>query len=289
MTAELGAHALVLLRIAYFGGLIGLFAFLALWESGKPLADPAPTAASSDPARDAAAATAKRRRHGLRNVGLFVVALLFVGGLVFSLESPAIALLSTFPGLLGRFGLPLVALVTIGLIVTDLAEYLYHRLCHRWRWLWLMHSVHHSDPALDVTTSLRFHPLEPALETVARMAVLLLLGVPLWVEVVRAVLLNPVNLFQHANVAYPSWVERRLQWLVVTPAMHRLHHSPVFAETNSNYGPGLSLWDRLFGTFLRPEHERPPSYGLTRLGEDSWQSVTGMLLTPIKARHLATL
>ncbi len=225
-----------------------------------------------------------------RNVGLFVATLAFVYAFALSWQPAGVATLPGFPpGLLDRFGLPLVVLLAVGFIVADLAEYLYHRLCHRWRWLWLIHAVHHSDPDLDVTTSLRFHPFETALETLMRMAVFLLLGIPLWIEVVRAVILNPVNLMQHANVAYPRWVERRLQWLVVTPALHRLHHSPVEAETNSNFGPGLSVWDRVFGTFRRPDQDRPQRYGLLRLDDDSWQTVMGMLQTPFKARHIRTL
>jgi sterol desaturase/sphingolipid hydroxylase (fatty acid hydroxylase superfamily) len=287
LTHELTAQALVVLRVGYFGGLIGVFAFLALWEDGNPLT------AGSSPARSSGAFPAPgsaRARHMARNVGLAAAAAAFVYALVLNWQSPEIATFPGFPaGLLERFGVPFAALLAIGLIITDLAEYLFHRLCHRWRWLWLMHAVHHSDPELDVTTSLRFHPFEPALEAILKMALLLLLGIPLWMEAVRALVLNPVNLFQHASVAYPRWVERHLQWLIVTPAMHRLHHSPVMAETNSNFGPGLSVWDRLFGTFRRPDADRPLNYGLSKLSDDSWQSVGGMLLTPFTARHLGTL
>jgi sterol desaturase/sphingolipid hydroxylase (fatty acid hydroxylase superfamily) len=114
-------------------------------------------------------------------------------------------------------------------------------------------------------------------------------GIPLWVEGARAVVLNPLNLLQHANVEYPRWIERRLGWLLVTADMHRIHHSPEPRETNSNFGAVFSFWDRLFGTYVPPDPARAPTYGLRSLAADSWQTVAGMMLTPIRARGLGNL
>jgi sterol desaturase/sphingolipid hydroxylase (fatty acid hydroxylase superfamily) len=94
---------------------------------------------------------------------------------------------------------------------------------------------------------------------------------------------------QHANIAYPAWVERPLRWLLVTPAMHRVHHLPEAPATDSNYGQCFSFWDRLFGTYRAPDPARAPRFGLANLAGESFQSVSGMLLTPVRARRLRAL
>ncbi len=192
-------------------------------------------------------------------------------------------------GALTSLALPVFAQFALGFLLLDLFDYGYHRVAHRVRGLWLLHAVHHSDPQLDATTGMRFHPVEVTIEMVLKTALLLGLGLPLWVEGARAVFLNPANLLQHANVAFPAWVERRLSWLLVTPAMHRIHHSPDMRETNSNYGAVFSFWDRLFGTYRPPEAGHLPGVGLRKLRDDRWQTVWGMLMTPIRARPLGTL
>jgi sterol desaturase/sphingolipid hydroxylase (fatty acid hydroxylase superfamily) len=192
-------------------------------------------------------------------------------------------------GLLGSLAPPAAVLFGVGFLLADLFDYGFHRLLHRWRWLWLIHSVHHSDQHLDVSTGVRFHPAEVVFEVVLRTIMFLALGIPLWVEGARAVLSNPLNLLQHANVEYPRWFERRLGWLLVTADMHRIHHSPEARETNSNFGTVFSFWDRIFGTYVAPDAAREPTYGLRKLTADPWQSVTGMMLTPLRARGLGDL
>ena len=274
MTADLTGHAAVLVRVGFFGGFAGVLAFLLLWEDGRPLAAPPPN----------------RWRHRARNAGLFLVTLCVIVPLFSGvLPGDTAAIPGLPPGLLSPLDLSVGWLVAAGFVVADLMEYLFHRLCHRWRWLWLIHAVHHSDPHVDATTGLRFHPLEVTLQISLKLVAFALLGVPLWVEAVRAIVFNPLDFAQHANVSYPDWVERRLRWLIMTPALHRLHHSPMEAEANSNFGPGFSLWDRLFGTFRHPQGERPLRYGLSKLTSDSWQTVGGMLLTPLTARGMGTL
>jgi sterol desaturase/sphingolipid hydroxylase (fatty acid hydroxylase superfamily) len=273
LTAELTEQALALLRVGYLGGFLGTFAFFLLWEGGRPLV-----------------ASPTRRTHVARNLGLFAVTL----GIMYVLLRPWLpgesARLPGMPeGLLGPLGLSKIALFVIGFLFGDLVEYLFHRLCHAWKWLWLVHAVHHSDPELDVSSGLRFHPLEVVLGTALKIAVFAALGIPLWIEAARAVVVHPMNFLQHANIAYPAWVERRLRWLLVTPALHRLHHSPLEPETDANYGVVLSTWDRLLGTYRHPPSERPARYGLSKLVADSWQTVGGMLMTPVRARRLGTL
>ena len=263
---------LSLLRVAYYGLMAGAFAFLLLWEDGAPLAEQLPT----------------RRRHVVRNLALFVcvvaVADGLVGGLLLDIPS---RLTMTPPGLLTP--LPLLAQIVIAFVVMDLATYVVHRLLHRYRWLWLLHSVHHSDAEVDVSTAIRHHPVEVAIDVAVKLALYLLLGLPLWIEAARTLLINPLSMAQHANIAYPPWVERPLSWLLVTPTMHRVHHLPEEPATNSNFGQCFSVWDRLFGTYRSPDPAQRPRFGLSNLGDDAFQSVAGMLLTPIRARGIATL
>jgi sterol desaturase/sphingolipid hydroxylase (fatty acid hydroxylase superfamily) len=264
-------HALGVIRFAYYAGTLGAFAFLVTWEAGNP----------ESPAR--------RLRHILRNLALFVLVVALADGVVLGWLMRVPQRLTESDGLLSTLALPPIALFACGFVLADLFDYGFHRLLHRWRWLWLVHSVHHSDAQLDASTGVRFHPAEVVLETVLKTALFLGLGIPLWVEGARAVVLNPLNLAQHANVEYPRWIERCLSWLLVTPDMHRVHHSAEPRETNSNFGAVFSFWDRLFGTYVRPGEAGERSYGLRALAAESWQTVAGMVLTPVRARGLAQL
>jgi sterol desaturase/sphingolipid hydroxylase (fatty acid hydroxylase superfamily) len=267
-------HSLYLVRLAYFGAFIGTWAFLVVVEGGSPKWG----------------LPASRWRHIARNFALFLLAVAIADGVV------GIGLLGLWDrlniqpsGLLTPLGLPLWALVIAGLLATDLAGYAFHRLCHRWRPLWLVHSVHHSDRQLDASTAVREHPAEMICDVVILAGTLTALGIPLWVEGLRAAFLNPQAMVQHANIEYPRWVERAFGWLLVTPAMHRVHHSPDPRETNTNYAIMFSFWDRLFGTYRAPESEPAANFGLERLHAERWQTVGGMLLTPVAAREIPTL
>jgi sterol desaturase/sphingolipid hydroxylase (fatty acid hydroxylase superfamily) len=260
---------LSVLRTLYYASMVGGFALLVTWEAGSPLI----------------AHPARRWRHIGRNLILFLLVLLIADGLVGERWLAISGLLRAQPaGLLTNLGLPLVALGCIAFVVADLAEYALHRVTHRLRWLWLLHTVHHADPHVDVSTGSRHHPIEVAIGLTFKIGLYVLLGIPLWLEGVRTIMVNPLMMIQHANIDYPPWVERRLGWLLVTPAMHRVHHSPDAPETNANYGQVLALWDRLFGTYRTPGAPPQPVYGLRALRDDGWQSVTGMLLTPVRAR-----
>jgi sterol desaturase/sphingolipid hydroxylase (fatty acid hydroxylase superfamily) len=266
-------HTLAIIRYAYYLGGLGAFAFLVTWESGDPKSTPPP----------------HRLRHILRNLALFGLVVVIADGFVLGWLMHVPQRLTDSRGLLSALSLPEAVLFGIGFLLADLFDYGFHRLLHRWRWLWLIHSVHHSDPHLDASTGGRFHPAEVVLEVVLKAIMFVALGIPLWVEGARAVFLNPLNLAQHANVEYPRWIERRLGWLLVTPGIHRVHHSPEMSETNSNFGAVFSFWDRMFGTYLEPDLAREPTYGLRKLASDPWQSVTGMMLTPLRARRLGEL
>jgi sterol desaturase/sphingolipid hydroxylase (fatty acid hydroxylase superfamily) len=133
--------------------------------------------------------------------------------------------------------------------ILDFALYLQHVLVHAVPVLWRLHQVHHADLGFDVTTGLRFHPLEIFLSLGFKVAVVAAIGPPAGAVILFEVLLNAGSLFNHGNVAIPAGVDRWLRWLIVTPDMHRVHHSAVPAETNTNFGFSVSIWDRLCGTY----------------------------------------
>lgn len=151
--------------------------------------------------------------------------------------------------------------VIASFLLLDLLIYGQHVLFHKVSWLWRLHRVHHTDTAFDVTTGVRFHPIEIVLSMLLKMAAVLLLGAPVIAVILFEVVLNATSLFNHANINLPVGLDRWLRWLVVTPDMHRVHHSVERIETDSNYGFNLPWWDRLFGTYRdqpRAGHEGMP-------------------------------
>ena len=142
----------------------------------------------------------------------------------------------------------LVALV-LALVLLDLAIYAQHIVFHRVPALWALHRVHHADPHFDVTTGLRFHPLEILLSMGLKIVLVVALGAPPVAVLLFEVILNAASLFNHANIRLPVAVDRLLRLVVVTPDMHRVHHSDLRTETDSNYGFSVPWWDRLFGTY----------------------------------------
>jgi len=148
-----------------------------------------------------------------------------------------------------------VAVIT-SVILLDLAIYAQHVLFHAVPMLWRLHLVHHADCDIDVTTGLRFHPVEILLSMLIKIGLVIALGVPVLAVMIFEIVLNAMAMFNHANVYLPLKLDRCLRLLVVTPDVHRIHHSVLKAETNSNFGFNLSIWDRLFGTW-----QEQPQYG----------------------------
>jgi sterol desaturase/sphingolipid hydroxylase (fatty acid hydroxylase superfamily) len=153
--------------------------------------------------------------------------------------------------------LPLWASVPLAFILLDLLIWAQHWLMHRIPALWRLHRMHHSDTHLDATTGLRFHPLEILLSTLIKIVAVVVLGAPALAVIAFEIALNATSLFTHANIRLPESTDRTLRRLIVTPAMHRIHHSIRRKETDSNYGFTLSLWDRLFGTYTAAPQDDP--------------------------------
>jgi len=190
-------------------------------------------------------------------------------------------------GLLHHYEAPFWAAVVASVVLLDFVIYLQHVMVHAIPVLWRLHRVHHADLDFDVTTGARFHPLEIILSMLIKFATILLLGPPVLAVVMFEVLLNATAMFNHGNVSLPKRLDRALRWLVVTPDMHRVHHSVEDDETNSNFGFNLPWWDRLFGTYRdqpRAGHAQM-TIGIRTHRDQKWCSwLPGMLAMPFRGR-----
>lgn len=152
-------------------------------------------------------------------------------------------------GLLNNIDLPFPLAVIVSVVILDMIIYFQHLMFHAVPRLWRLHRMHHTDLDFDVTTALRFHPIEILLSMVIKIAVVVVLGPPMVAVLIFEVLLNSSAMFNHGNVRLPQPLDALLRLIVVTPDMHRVHHSIIREETDSNFGFFLSWWDRLFGTY----------------------------------------
>ena len=219
------------IRLGFF---LGVFAIMAGWEALLP----------------------RRARNVSRwvrwpsNLGIVAVNTLLLRVLI---PTAAVGLALTGEargwGLLNALALPYWLSVVLAVVLLDLAIYLQHVMFHAVPALWRLHRMHHADLDFDVTTGARFHPIEILLSMALKLGVVAALGAPALAVLVFEVLLNATSMFNHANARLPEGLDRVLRWFVVTPDMHRVHHSVVPQETNSNFGFNLPWWDRLLGTY----------------------------------------
>jgi sterol desaturase/sphingolipid hydroxylase (fatty acid hydroxylase superfamily) len=262
-----------LTRLAAFGG---VFAVMAAWEILAP-----------------------RRRQklgrGARWPGNFSVVVLdtVLVRLAFPTTAVGLALLAEARGwgLFHALDLPAWLNVLLAVAALDLVIYLQHVLFHAVPVLWRLHRMHHADLDIDVTTGARFHPIEILLSMGLKLGVVAALGALGVAVLAFELLLNATSLFNHSNVRMPGWLDRCLRWIVVTPDMHRVHHSIVVRETNSNFGFNLPWWDRLFGTYrAQPSagHEAM-IIGIEQFREPAEQRLDRMLTQPFREddRHYA--
>ncbi|HEX5998281.1 MAG TPA: sterol desaturase family protein [Hyphomicrobiaceae bacterium] len=220
-----------LIRLSVFAG---IFALMAAWEIVAPRRE-------------------RRLARGTRwpgNIGVVILDTLLVR-LLFPTTAVGLALIAEARGwgLIPALGLPAWAAVPLAVMALDLAIYLQHVLFHAVPALWRLHRMHHADTEIDVTTGARFHPIEIGLSMAIKLGAIAALGTPAVAVLLFEVLLNATSMFNHSNVRMPVWLDRVLRWIVVTPDMHRVHHSILVRETNSNFGFNLPWWDRLFGTY----------------------------------------
>lgn len=187
-------------------------------------------------------------------------------------------------GLFGWLDWPVSLAIPLAVVLFDLAIYWQHRLMHAIPLLWRLHRVHHADAGFDVTTGVRFHPFEIAVSMGIKLALIWLLGPHPLAVLIFEVLLAAGALFTHADFALPKRLDRALRWVLVTPSMHRIHHSTWRRETDSNYGFHLSVWDRLFGSYTTEprEDERRMPIGLDEYRDPRELGLLALLLNPFR-------
>jgi len=253
------------LRLSFF---LGVLAIMAIWEIIAPKR----------------ALTVSKALRWSNNLGL-----VFFNSFILRLVFPAAAVgMAAFAaehgwGLFNYFELPPVLAIVLTVIIMDFIIYLQHVLVHAVPLLWRLHRVHHADLDYDVTTGARFHTIEILLSMLIKFATIIVIGAPVVAVIIFEVVLNAMAMFNHGNVGLPKWLDTPLRWFVVTPDMHRVHHSIEDDETNSNFGFNLSWWDRLFGTYR--EQPRGGHLGMTigirnfrTTRQASW--FTGLLTMP---------
>jgi sterol desaturase/sphingolipid hydroxylase (fatty acid hydroxylase superfamily) len=265
----------VLLRqepLIRFTAFFGVLVAMALWERVAP----SRRLSVSKPLR------------WFSNLGLVVLNTVLLRTL-FPLAAVGVAAIATDQGwgLFNVIAVPFWLAVLLSVIALDLVVYLQHVMFHALPSLWRLHRVHHADRDFDVTTGLRFHPIEIGLSMGIKIAAIVLLGAPALAVLIFEVLLNATAMFNHGNVSLPPRLDRLLRLVVVTPDMHRIHHSILVEETNSNYGFNLPWWDYLLGTY----RDRPAlGYQGMTIGLADYQTtlrveqLPWMLLMPFVAR-----
>jgi sterol desaturase/sphingolipid hydroxylase (fatty acid hydroxylase superfamily) len=196
-------------------------------------------------------AGAVKARRWFTNLAILVISSLIVR-IVFPAAAVGAALWAEEQGygLFPALGLDPLLAGAMSFVALDFAVWLEHVASHKFPLFWRIHRMHHADNGFDVTTGLRFHPFEILLSMVWKAAVIVALGAPVLAVLLFEIVLNATSLFNHSNIALPQNLDRWLRRVVVTPDMHRVHHSAVPSETDSNYGFNFPFWDRLFGTYV---------------------------------------
>jgi sterol desaturase/sphingolipid hydroxylase (fatty acid hydroxylase superfamily) len=220
-----------IIRLSFFFGILVL---MGLWESFAPRRS----------------LTVSKKTRWVANLGMVTIDSI---ALRLLLPTTAVSLALTIEnsgwGILNHARLPYWIVIIIGVVGLDFVIYLQHAIFHFIPVFWRLHRVHHTDLDFDVTTGVRFHPIEIFLSMGIKMAAITFIGVPALAVVIFEVLLNATSMFNHGNVRLPLALDRKLRLLFVTPEMHRVHHSVVIKEYNSNFGFNLPWWDRLLGTY----------------------------------------
>lgn len=185
-----------------------------------------------------------------------------------------------FSGFLTYIKFSFVWRLIISFVFLDILTYFWHRINHQVRFFWLFHRSHHNDTDMDATTALRFHPCEIVFSVFFKLPFLILMGIPLTEILIYEIILNISVIFHHSNWSFQGSTDSLLRRIIVTPYMHRYHHSANMKESSSNYSSVFSFWDRIFGTYTRPISPGTVKIGLNILREKKWQRPWGILLTP---------
>ncbi|MBV8254790.1 MAG: sterol desaturase family protein [Chitinophaga sp.] len=184
-------------------------------------------------------------------------------------------------GLLYLVSLPLWLHALLAVMLLDLiGAYLVHLIQHKTAWMWQFHKIHHIDKEIDATTALRHHPVENLFRIAALLLGVLVAGVPFWMVMLYQTVSVFMSQFTHANIKIPAWIDDTMSWVLVSPDMHKVHHSTFQPETDSNYANIFSLWDRIFGTFVKVKDTTALHYGLDEYQESRYDQVGPLLEVP---------
>lgn len=186
-----------------------------------------------------------------------------------------------------RFGalylapLPLWLHTILALLMLDfIGSWLIHWVQHKTAWMWQFHKIHHIDTQIDATTALRHHPVESLFRIVALFVAILTMGVPFWMVMFYQSLSAFMSQFNHANIHLPKWLDNAMSWVIVSPDMHKVHHSRYQPETDANYANIFSIWDRVFGTFINVPDTLAIQYGLDEYRDPRYQEIGPLLRVP---------
>ena len=249
------------------GAFLGLFILLMAWEIVSPKRK----------------LLQLRRFRWFSNIGLIVTSSILIRfiiptaavGIAFQVEQDNL-------GFLNRLDLSAASQFIIAFILMDLAIYFQHVMFHALPMFWRFHRVHHSDLDCDISTGLRFHPFEMIISILFKFIVIVSIGAPVIAVICFEIILNAASMFTHSNIKLPSNLEKLVRWIVVTPDMHRIHHSVNENETNSNFGFFISVWDRLFATYINEpkEGQQNMEIGLHGFRQAKWQNLRWLIYLP---------
>lgn len=260
LDSALRSHAETLQYAAFFGLFFGL-GLLEIWFSDKP---------------------AQRSVRWRTNLALTGLCVLTLGALPVSALMAADYAAELGLGLLNDPAIPYGIAIAVGILLRSFLSYLIHVAFHKSPWLWRLHAIHHTDTDMDVTTAVRMHPIEFIVSAALVLPCIVAFGLPVEAVIVYEILDAGMAAFTHTNIRLPKTVDRIARWVLVTPAMHRIHHSTWQPETDSNFGATLSFWDRMFGTYREKaaNHDAPDSLGLEGIESRHNQSLLWLLAVP---------
>jgi len=247
------------------GAFFGIFIAVAIWETLSPRRR----------------LTTSKILRWVSNISITLIGTAIVRGL-YPVLAVTFAANGTTLGILNQAPLPYVLKVIFGILALDLVIYGQHIMFHSLPLLWRLHMMHHADLDIDVTTGLRFHPIEVVLSMGIKIGAVIIIGPPALAVILFEIFLNGTSMFNHGNIRIPLDLDRVLRFMVVTPDMHRVHHSVIIKETNSNFGFNFPLWDRFFGTYkAQPAagHENM-TIGLSQFRDQKRLTLQSLLLLP---------
>lgn len=224
------------------------------------------------------------KRRWIANYAITFVNIIFLSALPVSFISVSFFAEERHVGILNQFHIPFVWLFIITLLLRGFISFFTHFLSHKIPLFWRLHRVHHLDTELDVSTTVRFHPFEFLINLLIGIPIILIFGLQVWGMMFYELLDVVVTLFSHSNFGLPKKIERWLRYIIVTPDIHRIHHSSWQKETDSNYGAVFPIWDIIFKTFVKgaKQPQEKMELGLTEVRDKRTSNIFWLLISPIK-------